>query len=128
MCTISLIYHVFAIAVYLYRQVWLFIIQTDLFKRNFPEKFKEYELAKKQGIKLLKSIDPKAKQYLKTLIKGYKENKSILRPTEDDKVSLNLPVRYKIKYFDRNSSATSSISRSTLTKLQKKQMISEIFN
>lgn len=77
---------------------------------------------------MLKTIDPKAKQYLKSLIKGYKENRSILRPTEDDKVSPNLPVRYKIKYFDRNSSASSSISRTTLTKLQRKQMISEIFN
>jgi hypothetical protein len=127
-CTISFLYQSFATVIYLYRKAWLVFIETDLFKRNFPEKHSEYLLAKTQGEKLLKSIDPKAKEILKNLIKGYKANKSLLRPTEQDKVNPNLPVKYKITYFNRSESASSTISHSTLSKLQRKQMIKEIFD
>jgi hypothetical protein len=128
-CTISFLYQIFATVIYLYRKAWLAFIETELFRRNFPEKHSEYQLAKTQGEKLLKSIDPKAKEILKNLIKGYKANKSLLRPTEQDKVNPNLPVKYKITYFNRSESASSSsISRSTLSKLQRKQMIKEIFD
>lgn len=127
-CTISFLYQIFATVIYLYRKAWLYFIETDLFKRNFPEKYSEYQLAKTQGEKLLKSIDPKAKEILKNLIRGYKANKSVLRPTDKDKANPNLPAKYKITYFNRSETASSSISRTTLSKLQRKQMIKEIFN
>jgi hypothetical protein len=53
----------------------------------------------------VKGIDPIAKEALKNLIKGYKKNKSKLRPTEEDKANPQLPVKYKITYFDRDASS-----------------------
>lgn len=51
--------------------------------RNFPEKYAEYQSQKKKkDKKLMKKIDPMAKEALKNLIKGYKKHKSKLRPTE----------------------------------------------
>jgi hypothetical protein len=51
-----------------------------MFKTNFPKKYAEYQARKNKSKKLLKEIDPKAKEALKMLIKGYKGNKSSLRP------------------------------------------------
>lgn len=61
------------------------------------------------------------------MIKGYKKSKSNLRPTDNDKTNPQLPLKYKITYFDRteNSSVT---SRTTLSKTEKKKMLKEIFN
>lgn len=77
--------------------------------------------------KLVRSIDPKAKEALKNMIKGYKKSKSTLRPSDSEKVNSQLPVKYKITYFDR-SQTSSATSRTTLTKTQKKKMLKEIFN
>ncbi len=52
--------------------------------------------------KLVRSIDPKAKEALKNMIKGYKKSKSTLRPSDSEKVNSQLPVKYKITYFDRS--------------------------
>jgi hypothetical protein len=60
------------------------------------------------------------------MIKGYKKSKSYLRPSENDKANPQLPMKYKITYFDRTE--TSSVgSRTTLSKRQKRQMLNEIF-
>ena len=48
---------------------------------------------------MIKSIDPKAKEALKSMIKGYKKTKSILRPTDDEKANSQLPIKYKLKYL-----------------------------
>ena len=58
---------------------------------------------------------------------GYKKNKSKLRPTEEDKANPQLPVKYKITYFDRNDSSSSG-SKVSLSKSEKKQMLKDIFN
>jgi hypothetical protein len=72
--------------------------------------------------KLLKGVDPKAKEALRALIKGYKKNRSSLRPNEEDKANPQLPMKYKITYFDKD--ATSSIdSKSSMSKAQKRKMI-----
>ena len=76
--------------------------------------------------KLAKSIDPKAKEALKNMIKGYKKSKSSLRPGQSDKENPNLPAKYKITYFDR-SELSSNTSKTTLSKRQKKHMLNEIF-
>ena len=47
----------------------------------------------------MKSIDPKAKEALKSMIQGYKKTKSMLRPTEDEKANSHLPLKYKLKYL-----------------------------
>jgi len=36
-CTISFAYQIFAIAVFLYRKLWLRFIETELFMMNFPD-------------------------------------------------------------------------------------------
>ena len=71
------------IMVFVYRKIWLRFIESELFMRNFPEKYAEYQSQKKKkDKKLMKKIDPMAKEALKNLIKGYKKHKSKLRPTE----------------------------------------------
>jgi hypothetical protein len=79
--SVSFIYHIFAFVVHLYRKVWLVLIESEIFRRNFPAKYAEYQAAKNKSKKLVRSIDPKAKEALKSMIKGYKKTKSILRPT-----------------------------------------------
>ena len=54
----------------------------------------------------MKGIDPLAKQYLKSLITGYKA-KSSLRPNEKDRDNPQLPMKYKITYFDQDNSSMS---------------------
>ena len=114
------------IVVYIYRKIWLVFISSEFFAKNFPQLYAKYQSAKLKPNKLVKTIDPKAKQSLKKLIKGYKNSKSALRPTEDDKANPNLPVKYKLTYFNR-SEASSTSSKTTLSKTQKKQMLKEIF-
>jgi len=89
------------IVVYIYRKVWLVFIETEFFAKNFPEMHAKNQSAKNKNKKLIKTIDPKAKESLKKLIKGYKKTKSELRPTEDHKANPNLPIKYKLTYFDR---------------------------
>lgn len=43
-----------------------------------------------------------ARQAIKTLLKGFKQNFS-LRPTQKDKQNPQLPVKHKITFFDRDS-------------------------
>lgn len=81
--SVSLIYHILTIGLFVYRKIWLIFIESELFKRNFPQKYAEYQAAKIKNKKLVKSIDPMAKEALKNLLKGYKKNKSVLRPTEN---------------------------------------------
>jgi hypothetical protein len=100
-CSISFVYHLFASGVFIYRKVWLVFIESDIFKRNFAEKYAEYQAAKNKQKKLVKSIDPKAKEALKSMIKGYKKTKSVLRPTENEKANSQLPVKYKLTYMDK---------------------------
>ena len=52
----------------------------------------------------MRGIDPKAKEQLKKLIKGYKKLKSNLRPNEKDEWNPDMPVKYKINYFNRDQS------------------------
>ena len=59
------------------------------------------------------------------MIKNYKKHKSELRPTNDDKANPQLPMKYKITYFDRDSSSLGS--RSSMTKKQRRQMLKELF-
>lgn len=61
------------------------------------------------------------------MIKGYKKSKSALRPTDEEKNNSQLPMKYKITYFDRTETSSMN-SRTTLTKTQKKKMLKEIFN
>jgi len=75
---------------------------------------------------LAKQIDPKAKEALKNMIKGYKKSKSALRPSDEDKANPQLPLKYKITYFDRSENSSIN-SKTTLSKRQKKQMLNEIF-
>lgn len=123
-CSISMFYHFFTIVVVIYRKIWLVIIETEIFKRNFPEKYAEYQAAKNKNkdVKLVKSIDPKAKDALKKMVRDYKKIKSILRPTEKDKQNPQLPIKYKITYFEKTESSSAS-SKTTLSKAQKKQML-----
>lgn len=114
------------ITVYIYRKIWLVFIESEFFAKNFPATYAKYQAAKVKNKKLVKTIDPKAKESLKKLIKGYKKSKSALRPTEDDKANPNLPVKYKLTYFNRGEN-TSTSSKTTLSKTQKKQMLKEIF-
>jgi hypothetical protein len=100
-CSFSFVYHIFSLVVFLHRKIWLRFIESELFKRNFPKKYAEYQAAKNKSTKLVKSIDPKAKEALKSMIKGYKKSKSVLRPTDNEKDNSKLPVKYKITYFDR---------------------------
>jgi hypothetical protein len=51
----------FSLAVFLYRKVWLIFIESEIFKKNFPEKYAEYQASKNKNKKLVKGIDPKAK-------------------------------------------------------------------
>ena len=62
-----------------------------------------------------------ARQAIKTLLKGFKENFS-LRPNEKDKQNPQLPVKHKITFFDRDSSSIAS-SNTSMTKKQKKTML-----
>ena len=59
------------------------------------------------------------------MIKGYKKNKSALRPTDKDKENPQLPMKYKITYFDRDTSSMGS--KSSMTKAQKRRMMKDIF-
>lgn len=79
-CTVSFIYQIFIIIVFIYRKIWLRFIETDFFKLNFSYQYAKYQAAKNKGKKLAKTIDPKAKEALKNLIKGYKKSRSVLRP------------------------------------------------
>jgi len=60
-CTVSFIYQIFILIVTFYRKIWLIFIESDLFKRNFPEQYALYQAGKIKTKKLAKSIDPKAK-------------------------------------------------------------------
>ena len=59
------------------------------------------------------------------MVKSYKKSKSGLRPNEEDKANPQLPIKYKLKFFDRDTSSLGS--RSSMTKAQKKQMLKDIF-
>jgi hypothetical protein len=60
-CTISFLYQLFIVAVFLYRKVWLRFIETQLFAINFPDLYAKYQAKKNKHKKLTKTIDPKAK-------------------------------------------------------------------
>ena len=92
----------FRVAVFIYRKIWLRFVETECFALNFPDLYQEYQDKKNKHKKLAKTIDPKAKEALKNLIKGYKKSKSALRPGQSDKENPNLPAKYKITYFDRS--------------------------
>ena len=77
-------------------------IETECFALNFPDLYAKYQARKNKNRKLAKTIDPKAKEALKNLIKGYKKSKSHLRPNQEDKDNPQLPAKYKITYFDRS--------------------------
>jgi hypothetical protein len=47
----------------------------------------------------MKLIDPKAKEALKAMIKGYKNSKSALRPTDKEKADPKLPLKYTITHL-----------------------------
>ena len=57
--SVSFMYFVFRVAVQVYRRVWMPFTATEMFRVNFPEKYKEIYGEQKQN--LLKNIDPKAK-------------------------------------------------------------------
>lgn len=59
------------------------------------------------------------------MVKSYKSKKSALRPNEDDKANPQLPIKYKLKYFDRDSSSVGT--RTSMTKTQKRKMMKQIF-
>ena len=59
------------------------------------------------------------------MLQGYKKHKSSLRPNEQDKENPQLPMKYKITYFDRDTSSLGS--RSSMTKAQKRKMLKDIF-
>ena len=60
-------------------------IETECFAKNFPDLYEKYQARKNKHKKLAKAIDPKAKEALKNLIKGYKKSKSHLRPNQEEK-------------------------------------------
>lgn len=72
------------IGIYIYRKLWLRFIETNLFRVNFPELYEEYHHSKGEKTKVLRGVNPKAKEQLKKLIKGYKKIKSHLRPNNQD--------------------------------------------
>ena len=122
MCTVNLIYFVFRIYVQVHRKIYMPFTKTDIFKNNFPEKYEELHGEKKKN--LIKTIDPKAKEALKSMIKGYKKHQSSLRPSEKDRENPQLPMKYKIKYFNRDSSSGGS---RLMSKAEKRQMLNDIF-
>ena len=60
-CTVSFIYQIFVIGVFLYRKVWLRFIETEIFIKNFPDLHAKYQAKKNKQGKIAKQIDPKAK-------------------------------------------------------------------
>lgn len=51
--------------------------------------------------------------------------KNALRPTEQDKEHPQLPMKYKITYFDRDTSSIGS--KSSLSRAQKRRMLTDLF-
>lgn len=121
----NVIYFVFRCVVHVYRKMWLPFIESDLFRTNFPEKWAYYQALKNKENAVTKKIDPIARQAIKTLLKGFKENFS-LRPTNKDKQNPQLPVKHKITFFDRDGSSSVS-SGTTMSRKQKKSMLKELF-
>ena len=121
-CTVNLVYFIFRVCVQVHRKLYIPFTKTELFKNNFPEKYEELHGEKKKNF--LKTIDLKAKEALKSMIKGYKKHQSSLRPSEKDRENPQLPMKYKIKYFDRD---TSSLGSKSMSKAQKRKMLNDIF-
>lgn len=121
-----MIYFVFRCVVHAYRKMWLPFIESELFRKNFPEKWAYYQALKNKENAVTKKIDPMARQAIKTLLKGFKENFS-LRPTNKDKQNPQLPVKHKITFFDRDASSSTS-SGTTMSRKQKKSMLKELFS
>ncbi len=59
-------------------------IESELFRKNFPERWAKYQTEKSKENKITKRIHPLAKQAIKSLLKGFKDTHS-LRPTQQDK-------------------------------------------
>jgi hypothetical protein len=106
--------------------MWLPFIESELFRKNFPEKWAYYQALKNKDNAVNKKIDPMARQAIKSLLKGFKENFS-LRPTNKDKENPQLPVKHKITFFDRDTSSSTS-SGTTMSRKQKKIMLKELFS
>ena len=68
----NVIYLAFRSFVHIYRKMWLPFIESDLFRKNFPEKWAYYQSLKNKENKVTKKIDPMARQAIKTLLKGFK--------------------------------------------------------
>jgi hypothetical protein len=106
--------------------MWLPFIESELFRKNFPEKWAYYKALKNKDNLVAKKIDPMARKAIKSLLKGFKENFS-LRPTNKDKENPQLPVKHKITFFDRDASSSTS-SGTAMSKKQKKIMLKELFS
>jgi hypothetical protein len=122
----NVVYFVFRCVVHVHRKMWMPFIESDLFRKNFPEKWARYQALKNKGNVVTKKIDPMARQAIKTLLKGFKENFS-LRPTQKDMQNPQLPVKHKITFFDRDASSSVS-SGTTMSRKQKKSMLKELFS
>ena len=121
--SVSLVYMLFRVGLQIYRKLWVPFTFSELFRINFPEKYAEIHGLKSK--KLLKGIDPKAKEALRAMVKNYKKHKSQLRPSEEQKANPQLPIKYKITYFDRDSSSIGS--KTSMSKKQKREMLKNLF-
>ena len=121
--SVNFAYMLFRVGVQVYRKMWIPFTFSELFRVNFPEKYAEIHGLKAK--KLLKGVDPKAKEALRAMVKNYKKHKSELRPSEEQKANPQLPMKYKITYFDRDSSSIGS--KSSMSKKQKREMLKNLF-
>jgi cytochrome b subunit of formate dehydrogenase len=68
----NVIYFVFRTVVHVYRKVWIPFTESELFRKNFPEKWARMQAEKSKEKKITKGIDPMAKEAIKRLLKGFK--------------------------------------------------------
>ena len=50
-CTVSFLYQIFVIAVFIYRKIWMRFIETECFQKNFPELHAKYQAKKNKNKK-----------------------------------------------------------------------------
>jgi hypothetical protein len=127
---VNFIYLLFRMYIEVRRRLWERFIETDCFKLNFPELAEEYEREKllKKNKKLAKKLDAKQKETISAILRkmGTGRGQNSLRPNEGEKENPDLPKPFKITYFDRDKSSTSS--HSTLSRKQRRDMIQKMFD
>ena len=121
--SVNFLYLLFRVGVHVYRKIWMPFTESEIFRLNFPEKYAQIHGLKNKN--LLKGIDPKAKEALRAMVKSYKKHKSVLRPSDNDKANPQLPMKYKITYFDRDASSIGS--KTSMSKRQRREMLKVLF-